>query len=124
MANWQASGLHCSGERHVGLQANFSFAEVREDEIADLLRAVAREGCDAVAIVCTNMRDARPCRAARAGARHPRLRFGRDDTLEEPRRRGRSALAHQGMGPPVSGRSAEASAGGRDSVCLIPDSQL
>jgi maleate isomerase len=58
MANWQASGLHCSSERHVGLRDNFSFAEVREDEIAELVRAVAREGCDAVAIVCTNMRGA------------------------------------------------------------------
>ena len=58
MANWQASGLHCSSERHVGLQDNFSFAEVSENEIADLVRAVARDGCDAVAIVCTNMRGA------------------------------------------------------------------
>jgi maleate isomerase len=58
MANWQASGLHCSSERHLGLQDNFSFAEVGEHEIADLVRAVAREGCDAVAIVCTNIRGA------------------------------------------------------------------
>ena len=58
MANWQASGFHCSSERHVGLWDNFSFAEIREGEIADLVRAVAREGCDAVAIVCTNMRGA------------------------------------------------------------------
>ena len=58
MANWQASGFHCSSERHVGLRDNFSFAEVTEQEIADLVRAVAREGCDAVAIVCTNMRGA------------------------------------------------------------------
>jgi len=58
MANWQASGLHCSSERHLGLQDNFSFAEVGEDEIADLVRAVAREGCDAVAILCTNIRGA------------------------------------------------------------------
>jgi maleate isomerase len=59
IANWEASGLHCSSERHVGLQDNFSFAEVGEEHIADLVRAVAREGCDAVAIVCTNMRGAR-----------------------------------------------------------------
>lgn len=58
MANWRASGFHCSSERHIGLQDNFSFAEVSEDEIASLVRAVAREGCDAVAIVCTNMRGA------------------------------------------------------------------
>jgi maleate isomerase len=58
MANWQASGFRCSAERHLRLQDNFSFAEVREQEIADLVRAVAREGCDAAAIVCTNMRGA------------------------------------------------------------------
>jgi maleate isomerase len=58
MTNWQASGFHCSAERHLKLQDNYSFAEVREDVIADLVRAVAREGCDAAAIVCTNMRGA------------------------------------------------------------------
>lgn len=58
MANWRASGFHCTAERHLRLQDNFSFAEVEEEEIAALVRAVAREGCDAVAIVCTNMRGA------------------------------------------------------------------
>jgi maleate isomerase len=58
VANWQASGFHCCAERHLALQDNFSFAEVGEDVIADLVRAVARQGCDAVAIVCTNMRGA------------------------------------------------------------------
>ncbi|MFB9265410.1 aspartate/glutamate racemase family protein [Bradyrhizobium erythrophlei] len=58
MANWQASGFQCSAERHLKLQDNFSFAEVGEGEIAELVRAVAREGCDAVAVVCTNMRGA------------------------------------------------------------------
>jgi maleate isomerase len=58
VANWHAQGFHCSSERHLGLQDNFCFAEVSEDEIADMVRAVVREGCDAVAIVCTNMRGA------------------------------------------------------------------
>src|SRR5215213_4516356 len=57
VANWGASGITCT-ERHLGLQDNFSFAEVDEATIADLVRGVAREGCDAVAIVCTNMRGA------------------------------------------------------------------
>src|SRR5215210_5855191 len=48
----------CTAERHLRLQDNFSFAEVQEAAIADLVRAVARDGCDAVAIVCTNMRGA------------------------------------------------------------------
>jgi len=58
MANWEASGFHCGSERHIGLQDNFSFAEVTEQEIAALVRAVGREDCAAVAIVCTNMRGA------------------------------------------------------------------
>jgi len=58
MANWAASGLVCTAERHLRLQDNFSFAEVSEATIADLVRAVARDGCEAVAIVCTNMRGA------------------------------------------------------------------
>jgi maleate isomerase len=40
------------------LQDNFSFAEVPEATVAEMIRDVAREGCDAVAVVCTNMRGA------------------------------------------------------------------
>ncbi len=58
IANWGASGFACTAERHLLLQDNYSFAEVSEDQIADLVRAVAREGCDAAAVVCTNMRGA------------------------------------------------------------------
>lgn len=45
-ANWGASGFDCSAERHCGLQDNFSFAEVNEAEISEMVRAVARQGCD------------------------------------------------------------------------------
>ena len=58
IANWNRSGYTCSAERHVGLQDNFSFADVDENTISRLVREVAKEGCDAVAIVCTNMRGA------------------------------------------------------------------
>jgi maleate isomerase len=58
VANWAASGFSCSAERHLGLQDNFSFAEVSEVAVANLVREVARASCDAVAIVCTNMRGA------------------------------------------------------------------
>lgn len=56
MQNWAASGFACTAERHLGLRDNFSFAEVSEDEIAQAARAVAAQGCEAVAILCTNMR--------------------------------------------------------------------
>jgi maleate isomerase len=58
VANWSAAGFACTAERHLGLQDNFSFAEVAPEEIAAMTRAVVNEGCDAVAIVCTNMRGA------------------------------------------------------------------
>jgi maleate isomerase len=58
IANWGSQGLPCTAERHLSLRDNFSFAEVREAEVARLIEEVAREGCDAVAVVCTNMRGA------------------------------------------------------------------
>lgn len=58
IANWSAAGFACKAERHLRLKDNFSFADVAADDIAAMTRAVAKEGCDAVAIVCTNMRGA------------------------------------------------------------------
>ena len=58
MTNWDAAGFPCSAERHLDLSDNFSFAEAAESTIADMVRQVAAEGCDAAAIVCTNMRGA------------------------------------------------------------------
>jgi maleate isomerase len=58
IANWAASGFTCSAERHLGISDNFAFGEIEEDEIARMIRDVAREGCDEVAILCTNMRGA------------------------------------------------------------------
>ena len=57
--NWAAAGVTCTAERHLGLSDNFSFAVVDDRRVADLVRDVARQGCEAVAIVCTNMRGAR-----------------------------------------------------------------
>jgi maleate isomerase len=58
IANWGSEGLRCVAERHLSLQDNFSFAEVPETQVAGLIEDVVREGCDAVAVVCTNMRGA------------------------------------------------------------------
>jgi maleate isomerase len=63
VANWAAAGFACTAERHLGLSDNFSFAEVPEPQVADLVREVAGEGCEAVAVVCTNMRGARMAEA-------------------------------------------------------------
>jgi maleate isomerase len=59
VANWAASGVACAVERHLGLSDNFSFAQVDERGVADLVVEVGRQGCEAVAVVCTNMRGAR-----------------------------------------------------------------
>jgi maleate isomerase len=56
--NWGQSGFSCAAERHLGLRDNFSFAEVSEAQIETMIREVVTEGCDAVAILCTNMRGA------------------------------------------------------------------
>jgi maleate isomerase len=58
IAVWGSEGLSCVAERHLSLQDNFSFAEVPEAEVARLIEEVVHEGCDAVAVVCTNMRGA------------------------------------------------------------------
>jgi maleate isomerase len=58
ISNWDGAGLDCTAERHLGLSDNYSFAEVPEATIADMVRDVARAGCDAVAIVCTNLKGA------------------------------------------------------------------
>jgi maleate isomerase len=52
---WAGDGIACHAERHLGLRDNFSFGEVVPAEIADTIRAVAAEGCDAIVILCTNM---------------------------------------------------------------------
>jgi maleate isomerase len=58
VANWAAQGFDCVAERHLSLTDNFSFAEVPEAEVARLSAEVARDGADAVVVLCTNMRGA------------------------------------------------------------------
>jgi maleate isomerase len=55
---WAGAGVACHAERHLGLRDNFSFAQVAPAEIADMIRALAAEGCDAVVVLCTNMEGA------------------------------------------------------------------
>lgn len=55
---WSAAGVSVHGERHLGIRDNFSFGEIAPSTIADMIRAVARAGCDAIVILCTNMNGA------------------------------------------------------------------
>ena len=64
--NWGRSGFAFVAERHLDLSENFSFATVAPERIAAMVRAVAAEGCDAVAVVCTNMDGARGAAALEA----------------------------------------------------------
>ena len=58
VANYAALGFDCVAERHLGLQDNFSFCEVDAATLAGMIRAVAAERPDAIAIICTNLRAA------------------------------------------------------------------
>jgi maleate isomerase len=57
-SNWAASGFACTAERHCSVSENFAFAEIGEDRIEAMCRDVAKAGCEAIAILCTNMRGA------------------------------------------------------------------
>mgnify|MGYP003674376732 CR=1 FL=1 len=52
--NFDAEGYRCLSERHLGDKGNFSFSQYSEDQIADMIRAVAKDGADVVAVYCTN----------------------------------------------------------------------
>jgi len=56
--NWARSGVRCVSERHAGIKDNFSFGELSEAQIADMIRQVATTPCDAIVVLCTNMRGA------------------------------------------------------------------
>jgi maleate isomerase len=58
VGNYEAAGFRCVGERHLGLQDNFRFAEVAPAEIARMAREVASARPDAIAVICTNLRAA------------------------------------------------------------------
>lgn len=59
VANYADHGIPCVAERHCGRSHNFSFSEVTEAEIEDMLREVAAAKPDAISVMCTNMRGAR-----------------------------------------------------------------
>ena len=56
---WRAAGAPCHFARHLGIRDNFSFGEIAPATIADMIRDVAKQGCDAIIVLCTNMNGAR-----------------------------------------------------------------
>jgi maleate isomerase len=55
LTNYSGLGITCRGERHLGLQDNFSFSEVTRQQIAEMTRTVASEAPQAIAVICTNL---------------------------------------------------------------------
>jgi maleate isomerase len=55
---WDRAGACIHAERHLGIRDNFSFGAIAPSAIADMIRAVVREGCDVVVILCTNINGA------------------------------------------------------------------
>jgi maleate isomerase len=58
LENYQKLGIACQSERHLGLQDNFSFAEVPVAQLEAMTLDVAKEKPEAIAIICTNLRAA------------------------------------------------------------------
>lgn len=58
VANYEKIGHVRRGDRHLGLQDNFSFSEVSSEQITRMTRDVAGEKPQAIAIICTNLRAA------------------------------------------------------------------
>nr|WP_306263623.1 aspartate/glutamate racemase family protein [Pararhizobium sp. IMCC3301] len=58
IGNFRQQGFNCVRERHLCDRGNFSFSEYGEDIIEDMVREVAADKPDAIAIFCTNLRGA------------------------------------------------------------------
>jgi maleate isomerase len=58
IANYKAIGIDVSAEHHLGISDNYAFAEISPDRIEALIREVALDRPDAIAILCTNLRGA------------------------------------------------------------------
>ena len=58
VANYKRSGYEVVAERHLGISVNFDFSEVTEDQLRDMIRAVARQKPQAITTLCTNLRAA------------------------------------------------------------------
>jgi maleate isomerase len=59
IANYEALGVTCVAERHLGDPGNYSFSEYSEQQVAQMCREVAEARPDAITIFCTNLRGAR-----------------------------------------------------------------
>lgn len=56
--NYSAQGFPVHASRHFGRTTNFDFALTTDEELETAFEELATRGCDAVAVVCTNVRAA------------------------------------------------------------------
>ena len=83
--NWGRAGISCPGRAPLRPCRTISHSPRSPNgDIAEMARAVARTGVDAVAIVCTNMRGAGLVERLEAELGRSGLRLDRDDAVEEP----------------------------------------
>lgn len=71
ISNYASNGFECVAERHLGESRNFNFSEFTEEQIGELIRAVAKSKPDAITVMCTNMRGARIAAALEQEIRIP-----------------------------------------------------
>lgn len=56
--NYRNNGMTCVANRHLNIQDNFSFGEIEPDQLANLIREVARDKPQVIVTMCTNLRAA------------------------------------------------------------------
>ena len=57
--NYASEGFECVSERHLRDRGNYSFSEVTDEVIANMVREVAKGKPEAITIFCTNLHGAR-----------------------------------------------------------------
>ena len=55
VATFAAEGIECVAERHFGVSGNFSFAEIGDADIVEMIRDVATARPQAITMLCTNL---------------------------------------------------------------------
>ncbi len=53
--NFESHGLTCANERHFGISDNFAFGTIEPHKVNDAVRSVARDGAEAIIVLCTNL---------------------------------------------------------------------
>lgn len=59
VANYAGRGFTCVAKPGLGIEDNFAFAEVPDETLIAMVKAVAAHKPDAIGVICTNLRSAR-----------------------------------------------------------------